>query len=321
MAYFRQRSRPLLPIWCDRPANRPFWARSDPWSLCQIGAGSRLGPRWRSCWLKRELGPAGRVQRLDDGPRNGPPCLLIRRPLGDLFLDLWTTEPIWYRMLSRFAQENHPIVALSSAWPLTFGRCAAAHSLGRIADRGGHDVSDPRSRGMSGTVRAVEQRSRRRLDDRFISYIQACILSHNRFGHHLGRTRLDSARARAGDRDSRSMVGHPFSARTSAGVISARGARARTHLSRLAVYTSLGFLVVMIRLPLWSTYIEVLNNSPIVREFVLRTDNERSKRSHYPRQASSPKRCEFATSNSCLQLRPRRGRPTSSWSPKTLTYA
>ena len=50
------------------------------------------------------------------------------------------------------------------------------------------------------------------------------------------------------------------------------GAR-RARFGRLAVYASAGFLVVMIRLPVWSTYLELLNDSSIVREFVLKNDN------------------------------------------------
>jgi len=49
----------------------------------------------------------------------------------------------------------------------------------------------------------------------------------------------------------------------------------------LAVYTSLGYLVLMIRLPVWSTYLELLNNSTIVREFVLRNDIKRIRGPRY----------------------------------------
>jgi tetratricopeptide (TPR) repeat protein len=52
--------------------------------------------------------------------------------------------------------------------------------------------------------------------------------------------------------------------------------RARqARFGRLAVYASLGFLVLMIRMPAWSTYVEILNNSTIVRDFVLRSDFDR----------------------------------------------
>ncbi len=49
------------------------------------------------------------------------------------------------------------------------------------------------------------------------------------------------------------------------------GAR-RARLGRLAIYASAGFLVLMIRLPVWSTYVEIINDSRIVREFVLKND-------------------------------------------------
>jgi tetratricopeptide (TPR) repeat protein len=49
------------------------------------------------------------------------------------------------------------------------------------------------------------------------------------------------------------------------------GAR-RARLGRLAIYASSGFLLLMIRLPVWSTYVEIINDSRIVREFVLKND-------------------------------------------------
>jgi hypothetical protein len=41
---------------------------------------------------------------------------------------------------------------------------------------------------------------------------------------------------------------------------------------RLAIYVSLAFIVLNVRLPVWSAYIEVLNRSRLVREFVLKND-------------------------------------------------
>jgi tetratricopeptide (TPR) repeat protein len=59
------------------------------------------------------------------------------------------------------------------------------------------------------------------------------------------------------------------------------GAR-RARLGRLAIYASSCFLVLMIRLPVWSTYVEIINDSRIVREFVLKNDFGRGNRR--PRQ-------------------------------------
>jgi tetratricopeptide (TPR) repeat protein len=44
---------------------------------------------------------------------------------------------------------------------------------------------------------------------------------------------------------------------------------------RLAVYVSLAFIVLSFRLPFWSAYLEVLNQSRLIREFVLRNDVRR----------------------------------------------
>ncbi len=52
----------------------------------------------------------------------------------------------------------------------------------------------------------------------------------------------------------------------------------RARCGRIALYTSLGYLFVAIRLPVWTTYIEVLNNSTFVRNLVLRSDNARTGR-------------------------------------------
>jgi tetratricopeptide (TPR) repeat protein len=59
--------------------------------------------------------------------------------------------------------------------------------------------------------------------------------------------------------------------------LSARPAR----FGRLAVFVSLAFFVLVIRSSVWSAYLEVLNQSTIVREFVLRNDIDRIHSRHY----------------------------------------
>jgi tetratricopeptide (TPR) repeat protein len=49
----------------------------------------------------------------------------------------------------------------------------------------------------------------------------------------------------------------------------------RARCSRLALYASAAYLVLMIRLPVWSAYLEVLNQSAFVREFILKSDIRR----------------------------------------------
>src|SRR5262249_51573909 len=49
----------------------------------------------------------------------------------------------------------------------------------------------------------------------------------------------------------------------------------RARFGRLAIYASLAYLILMIRLPVWSAYLEVLNQSRFVREFILQNDLQR----------------------------------------------
>ncbi len=46
---------------------------------------------------------------------------------------------------------------------------------------------------------------------------------------------------------------------------------------RLAIYVSLAFLVLNVRFPAWSAYLEVLNRSRLVREFMLQNDTTRNR--------------------------------------------
>ncbi len=49
----------------------------------------------------------------------------------------------------------------------------------------------------------------------------------------------------------------------------------RRRAVRLSLYASTVFLLLTIRLPVWSAYIELIDHSPIIRDFVLKTDIER----------------------------------------------
>jgi len=51
-----------------------------------------------------------------------------------------------------------------------------------------------------------------------------------------------------------------------------QAAARRSRFSRLALYTSVAFLLLTIRLPAWSTSLELLNQSQWIREFILRDD-------------------------------------------------
>jgi hypothetical protein len=57
----------------------------------------------------------------------------------------------------------------------------------------------------------------------------------------------------------------------------------QAQLGRIAVYVSLAYLMLMVRIPVWSAYVEVLNRSRIVREYILQNDLDRI-RSDRPRE-------------------------------------
>ncbi len=53
------------------------------------------------------------------------------------------------------------------------------------------------------------------------------------------------------------------------------GLARRARFGRLGIIIALGFLVLMVRLPAWSAYLEMLNQSRWIREFLLRDDYHR----------------------------------------------
>ena len=57
------------------------------------------------------------LELLDDGSGHGPPGLHARRLRGR-FAEAVRVEPFTMRTFSRLAEEIHPVVAVSSAWPL-----------------------------------------------------------------------------------------------------------------------------------------------------------------------------------------------------------
>ncbi len=63
----------------------------------------------------------------------------------------------------------------------------------------------------------------------------------------------------------------------------------RERFGRLAVCTSVAFLVLMVRMPAWTAYLELLNQSRVVREFILRDDLHRirSPRRSAPRNSET----------------------------------
>ena len=199
------------------------------------------------------------------------------------FADAIRVAPLSMRMLSRLAEEIHPVVALSSAWPLILAvalrrtrwpqlvPAAAATflvlSLGGIVEFWlmlGHASA-------SGAAVGSFHLSRR-------AFLSPHVSDLALGGLGAAQLMLELATAIRALLLMPHLRNSPVDADTKAD----RARRAR--YGRMALYASFGFLFVVIRLPVWTTYLEVLNKSPLVRDFVLKSDNERlnGRRIHVP---------------------------------------
>jgi tetratricopeptide (TPR) repeat protein len=199
--------------------------------------------------------------------------------LGELF-EASRVDPVWTQMIGRFVQEHHPIIALSFAWPLLLGIAlrktrwpqllpAVAITFlilsigGILALTAGWNNSQ-----SDGLTIGSFHVGRRAFFHPAFSDVGLAILGLTQLILEL----LVAVRAL--------WLAPRLRGAPAAEPHGTAGAR-RARLSRLALYTSLGFMVVMIRLPVWSTYLEILDNSPLVRQFVLQNDAKRA-RSYRP---------------------------------------
>jgi len=190
------------------------------------------------------------------------------------FLDAWRAQPVAIRMVSWFTHETQPVIELCAAWPLLLSMAlgrkrwpellpAAAVTFLILSIGGVIELSAEWSHAQGNGVTIGSFHLTRR------AFIHPT-LSDVSLGL-LGATQLLLEFATA----VRAVLLVPrFRGAHAAESGKNDGAR-RARFGRLAVYTSLGYLVLMIRLPVWSTYLELLNNSTIVREFVLRNDIKR----------------------------------------------
>jgi tetratricopeptide (TPR) repeat protein len=62
----------------------------------------------------------------------------------------------------------------------------------------------------------------------------------------------------------------------------------RAQVGRISVYLSLAFLVLTIRVPVWAAYVEVLNHSRFVREYILHNDLDRVRNERGEHRIMSP---------------------------------
>jgi tetratricopeptide (TPR) repeat protein len=184
-----------------------------------------------------------------------------------------------WRVLSRFLQENPPAVVLGFAWPL---------ALGIILQRTGRGIF-LKAAAVTFLVMSVGG---------IVAMITGLTLRSDWqvfFGSfHVPRGMLSSPRPAAVARAimgsaqlllefgtaawawtlSRQLRGLP----EAEGSGPSSGSSRNLLQGRLALYISLGFLFLNVRLPFWSAYLEVLNRSRLVREFILENDT----RHHVP---------------------------------------
>jgi hypothetical protein len=195
--------------------------------------------------------------------------------LGDYGSSFLEISPSWHPSLSvftRFFHEYPLAVVLGSGWPLALGlilRKTASHgflgagavtffilSLGGFLNLlSGVYLRPPGSMVLIGSF-ALTRTSLLHFNP--VSVVRALL--------GVVQLTLELATAISAWGLAQSLRSHPVS--ESAG---AAESRRRLH-GRLAVYVSLAFLVLNVRLPVWSAYLAVLNQSRLCREFVLKND-------------------------------------------------
>jgi tetratricopeptide (TPR) repeat protein len=193
------------------------------------------------------------------------------------YLEATRVETMSLRRLGWFLQDNHPIVALAAAWPLLLAavlrrtkwpellKAVAVTFL--ILSIGGvlaltADWNQSREKWITvGSFRVLRLAQwRPGLSDLGLGLLGAAQLVLE-FGTALRAIQLG------------------YQAHVQAvGATDKHASVRRARFGRLALYLSAGFLILMIRVPVWSAYLEVLNQSQFVREFVLQSDFQRIRR-------------------------------------------
>jgi tetratricopeptide (TPR) repeat protein len=180
-------------------------------------------------------------------------------------------EPLTMRVLSRLSNEIHPIVAVSAAWPLILAIVlrrtrwpqllpAAAATFLVLSIGGAIELSVQlgQARGYGGMVGSFHLNRRA-----FVSPTMSDLALGTLGVIQILLELIVAVRA---------ILLLPAFRTAPADVATRQELARRARNGRIALYTSLGFLFVAIRLPVWSTYLELLNNSTLVRNFILEND-------------------------------------------------
>jgi tetratricopeptide (TPR) repeat protein len=183
----------------------------------------------------------------------------------------------WWGALGEFMKEHHPVIAVCAAWPLVLAFAlrrtrwpellpAAAATFLILALGGVMElIAEGSNAEGDGITIGSFHISRRAFFHTTISDVAVGVLG-------MAQLVLELATAL-------SCVVLFSALRRAPAVDAGRAAKARkARYGRLGMYVSLGFIVVIIRMPVWATYIEVLNNSQLVRRYVLENDHSRPRR-------------------------------------------
>jgi tetratricopeptide (TPR) repeat protein len=188
------------------------------------------------------------------------------------FIEAWRFSPMTTRAVGWWLTDNRVILILCASWPLVLSLCIrrarwpellpAAAATFLVLSVGGLlavvlDWSHAQGRG--GTVGSFHLTRRAFLHPRFSDIVFAGLGFVQLILELVVAVRIIQLIPR-------------FRSENGGGESSKRERDRQARSGRLAVYASLGFLVLMIRMPAWSTYLELLNNSTLVRNFVLRSE-------------------------------------------------
>jgi tetratricopeptide (TPR) repeat protein len=204
--------------------------------------------------------------------------------LGDgaaAILELTRGEPFSSRVLARFFHENHPIVFVSAAWPLLLAICLRRTRWSELVKAAGVTFL---VLGIGSVMALTAELNRTYVSSITVGsfHLPTRVLAHPTLGGAMlamigtAQIILELRTAVCALFLAGRLRGSPVATQDRA------GASRRARIGRLAIYTSLAYLFVMLRIPLWSAYLEVLNQSTLVREFVLQNDFQRI---HGPRAA------------------------------------
>jgi tetratricopeptide (TPR) repeat protein len=191
-----------------------------------------------------------------------------------VYLEATRIEPMTSRRLAWFLQENHPIVAFSAAWPLVLAfalrRTRWLQLLKAVA-------VTFLILSIGGVLALTADLNQSR--EKWIT-LGSFHVSRGAFLHPglsdvilglLGMAQL-AAEFWTAVRAIQLALQAPLAPVEQA---DKQGIARRARFGRLAIYGSAAYLILMIRLPVWSAYLEVLNQSQFVREFILQNDFQR----------------------------------------------